>query len=681
MSRERKSVDELRQLLEDKLAQSALDMGHAKRLGMEIMDGTTARDKLGVPLAIAGVKIPYFDTDGEETEFWRFRYLEPTLTGFAAQTDKKALRYVQPKGSLNQLYLPPLVDWATVRDNTTMSIIITEGELKAACACAHDIPTIGLGGVWCFKSSANHLSLLPQFNEFKWTDRPVYICYDSDAISNNLVMSAENALAKELLNLGARPYILRLPQLAPPAKTGLDDFIVSEGSAAFVELIGTAQEWRASKELFELNEEVVYIKDPGVVLKLETLQRLSHRAFVDHAFSTKRFFEEVPVGKGKFKLVEKSAAAEWLKWPQRAEVSRVTYAPGQDRITGDGELNTWPGWGCLPAEGDISPWSELLDYIFLDADPGSRAWFEKWLAYPLQHPGEKLYTAVVLWGTQHGTGKSLAGYTMFRIYGRNATEIGDQNLHASFNDWAENKQFIMGDEITGGDKRLSADRMKSMITQKQLRVNQKYIPSYTIPDCINYYFTSNHPDSFFIEDNDRRFFIHELNRKPLPDAFYKRYMKWLNGSGAHALFHHLLTLDTSDFEPQVPAPMTLSKMNMIGNGRSDIGSWVAMLKECPDAVLRVGNEIMGYALFTSTELHSIYDQGRNGRVTINGMARELDRANFAKVYKGMPVMTDHGPQKLWMVRPIQNHENLTGPELAELYKMERGAACKLTTKF
>ncbi|MFZ0630231.1 MAG: hypothetical protein WA374_09135 [Acidobacteriaceae bacterium] len=37
------------------------------------------------------------------------------------------------------------------------------------------------------------------------------------------------------------------------------------------------------------------------------------------------------------------------------------------------------------------------------------------MAYPLQYPGTKLYSAVVLWTAQQGVGKSLLGYTMQQI--------------------------------------------------------------------------------------------------------------------------------------------------------------------------------------------------------------------------------------------------------------------------
>jgi len=269
---------------------------------------------------------------------------------------------------------------------------------------------------------------------------------------------------------------------------------------------------------------------------------------------------------------------------------------------------------------------------------------------------------------------------MFRIYGKNSAEITDKELGSGFNEWAENKQFILGDEITGGDKRHSADRMKSMITQKQLRLNVKFVPSYVVPDCINYFFTSNHPDAFFLEDTDRRFFIHEVKGSPYGSEFYDEYFKWLDGSGKNKLFHYLLSVDLTGFNPAAPAPMTASKRDMIDNGRSDIGTWAATLRDYPEAVLRVGERELHYKLWTTTDLHNLYDGEGKGRTTVNGMARELSRAGFEKVYRGGPVQTDAGPQKLWLIRPIPGHEQMTGTELSKIYLDERGLKCSRTTK-
>src|ERR1044072_7309831 len=91
-------------------------------------------------------------------------------------------------------------------------------------------------------------------------------------------------------------------------------------------------------------------------------------------------------------------------------------------------FNVWPGWGCEPKKGDITLWKKLLDHLFTDADKEDRIWFERWLAYPLQHPGTKMYSAAVMHGIYHGTGKSLIGFMMGKIYGRNFTEVSKDML-------------------------------------------------------------------------------------------------------------------------------------------------------------------------------------------------------------------------------------------------------------
>lgn len=660
------------QAMLEKLEKSDLNGSDAKILRYEPYHANDA-SKLALPAAFSGFKLPYFDLSGRVTKFWRFRYLESTKTGFDALTDKKPLRYAQPKRSLNELYLPPVggTNWSVIAKDPSIPIIITEGELKAACATKHGHPTIGLGGVWCFKSNAERMPLLPMFKEFTWQGRVVYICYDSDAITNYMVMQAENALARELTMLGAEPMVVRLPELEGE-KTGVDDFIVHEGPEAFGELLSKeATGWRAAEELFALNEEVLYVRDPGVILRMDTLQRISPRAFVDHAYSTRVYYEEQVTQNGT-KMVERAAAKEWLKWPQRAEVAKVTYAPGKARITDYNELNVWRGWALEPEKGDLALWHTLMDFIFR-GNKKERAWFEKWLAYPLQKPGTKLYSCCVVHGTEQGTGKSLIGYTLGSIYGSNFTEVDDEDIHATHNEWAENKQFVLGDEITGGDKRAVAERLKRMITRSKIRLNPKYVPSYEVPDCINYYFTSNHPDSFFLEDKDRRFFIWEVVGMPMSEDFYIQYDRALkSGDLGRALFHYLLSIDVSDFNPNAPAPMTEAKKEMIDSGRSELNAWVNALKEDPDTVLRIDGKVLRHDLWRSEELLSLYDPLERKRVTANGMARELKRAGIMRPAGTVGVRTSAGQVRLWAVRNPDKYKGASLTFLGDAYDKERG---------
>lgn len=669
-----KSDFNLSQAFATKMAESKIPLDEAKKLGFTPL--TPDKVPKDTPFQEPSILIPYFDIDGKKSKFWRLRYLrQPELKGFAKQAKKKPLKYVQPSNTLNELYLPPILNWKEVADDQLAPIIITEGEFKAASSVINTgYPTIGLGGVWSWKSDKKKVALIDGFDDFKWEQRPVYICYDSDAVTNPMVMQAENALARALTNLGAEPHIVRLPMLEESPKVGLDDFIVLKGTEALEELLEQAEPWSSAVELHRLNEEVVYVRDPGLVFRLDNLQRLSPRAFVDHAFSTRTYVEIIDNGKTT-KKEKKSAPKEWLQWPSRAEVPRIAYAPGEDKITTAKEINIWPGWGCEPEKGNIKPWNDLLDYLF-HGEPESRIWFERWCAWPLQHPGDKMHTSAVVWGLRHGTGKSLIGYTLGKIYGKNFTEVDDEILRQSHNEWAENRQFVMGDEVSTGDKRSASDRMKTMITRQQLRLNPKYIPSYTVADCINYYFTSNHPDSFFLEDDDRRFFIHEVRQKPKPDEFYQEYLKWSGskqvvGPGIPALFHHLLNLDMGDFTAGSRALMTRAKVEMLSNSRSDLATWVAALKEDPDTVLRSGGYPIKLKLWRTEDLLDVYDPEGKGRVTANGMARELARQGFTKAADGMGIRTSVGQVKLWHIREIEEMVKLSPKHLGDAYDNER----------
>jgi hypothetical protein len=678
-----KSLADVRAAMESKLRDSALTAEDARALHLCPYTAQQVASDLELTFNRAGFHIPYFTLTGERTKFFRFRYLEyDNARGFGALVHangngaalKGDLRYTQPAAVPPALYLPPTVDWKAIAADPAVSLVITEGELKAACLCKHNIPTVGLGGVWSFRSARLGQALLPAFKDIRWEKRTVYVCYDSDARTNPNVVMAENALCDQLTDAGALLLVCRMPALKEDGKTGVDDYIAARGVDAFkATVLNAAEAYLPSAELRALNAEVVYVQNPGLILIPEpSMQRITPKAFVEHAYADRHF--HVTVGD---KLVEKQTAREWLKWPGRMVVRRTVYRPGQPRFI-DGCLNTWTGWGCAPQKGNVSRWLRLLQHLFTGyPDSAERQqWFQQWLAYPLQHPGTKLFSAAVVWGIKQGTGKSLIGYTAREIYGPNFTEIGDKNLHGNFNEWAENKQLVMGDEIasSGERKRDVADRMKSMITQKELRLNPKFIPSYTVDDCINYYFTSNHPDAFFMEDDDRRFFVHEVEGAPLEAAFYRDYCAWaLNGGvGAQNIFYHLLNLDLTGFDPQGHALQTSSKREMKYSGRGDVETFVYRLRDDPDAVLYMHGCAVTKKLWTVSELATLMETQGIAVKGLSWLARDLRKAGFRPVCGGNTV--NYAKQILYPLRDCEALHKLAGIDswyIADQYFKER----------
>ena len=643
-------------LVRQKWEGSGLTGEHAAKLYLEALDAE-ATAKLGVEFKpVISMKIPYFDLAGKKTKFFRVRYLGK-LPGFAGLIDKPQ-RYAQPKGSLNEVYFPPLLDttWEQIADDPGIEIWITEGELKAAALCAQGVPCIGLGGVDVWKSLGKGFDLLPSLDpsRFRWTQRKVVFCFDSDSASNDRVLAAQLRLAKRLHTEGAIAEFVHLPAGPAGAKVGLDDYLLEHTLEDLKALAAQSRPYAASQALWGMNEQVIAILDPPCIYDRKSEKAISARNFKEINYAHHRFNEIVILPSGSAVAKVRDTAAEWLKWGSRFELTRMTFAPGKPRIF-DGMLNLWKGWGAESVEGDVSLWEQFMDFIFA-GDKIARQWFERWVAYPIQYPGTKLYTAAVLWGTAQGTGKTLVADIIRRIYGpANSGKIQNKDLSSSFNSWAERKQFIEMDEITGGQARADSDYIKGMITQNEVRINAKYVAEYTLPDCINYLATSNHPDPFFVDDNDRRFFIQEVRGPPLPDTFYRKLHVWKEGNGPSHLRYYLEHLDLGDFDPRARALQTQSKLNMIEDARSDLGAWVALLKADPKQALRSMPARIrdNCEIFTPGTLLSAYDEGGKTRVTVNGLGKELKRQGIRQLNGEHTVRTALGASRLYAVRNVE----------------------------
>ena len=291
MKKLERSIDVKRAMVV-KLKESGLTVQDAGKLKYKPLLASSVKS-LGFPEA-AGFRIPYFDINGKPTAFYRLRYLESVRKkGFEAQTiDKKPLRYMQPKGTANLTYFTPhFVDWKNVSSDPQVGLIITEGELKAACACKMGIPAIGLGGVWSFRAEKQKTDLLPDLKAIIWKGRNAYIAYDSDSVTNPAVMLAEKMLAEKMLELGAKVTIIRMPA-SQTQKVGLDDYLVRHTAKSVAKLLSDhAYEYDLSRALHQANQEVVYIRDPGIVILRAEKLKISPLAFLRHAWAN-RFFTD-----------------------------------------------------------------------------------------------------------------------------------------------------------------------------------------------------------------------------------------------------------------------------------------------------------------------------------------------------------------------------------------------------
>ncbi len=646
----------------------------------------------------AGFKIPYFTLDGKvDKEFYRFRYLQTQPSkGFNSVTEApaKPLRYSQPAGSQCGVYLPPLLPagatWRGVAAEVGTPLLFTEGELKAACACTLGIVCVGLGGVYNWRSARLHQELLPILEEFQWAGRKVTICFDSDLSTNAQVRTAASRLAITLGLRGAAVWWTTLPPAPDGGKQGLDDLVYREGEVPFLKALATAEEVGPGAPLHVMNSQVALIRATGEVVEVATGNVYSASAFSDVVYRSSVYTEwkttkATETEEAKTKGVKRYTAKEWLAWPLRSEVSRLEYAPDCDQqLTEDGAYNTWfaQRWAVEPSStGTLEPWTELFEHIFGSLTAAHAQWVTQWFAWPLRHPGGKLATALLVWSRQQGTGKTMIGETFASIYGRNYGTVNNMQLASQFNEWALDKQFIVGDEISLGDKRGTANSLKDMITRPQVRMNIKNRKSYVVRDCANYYFTSNHEDAIFLENTDRRVFVHHSDTQPLPPSVYQQYQRWLKQGGAARLFHYFLhEVDLSEFDAQGRAPLTAAKLEMTASGRGDTEDWAIQLAADPDSLLLADRH--PYDLFRTLDLLTVYDPDHHEKTKAIGMGRALAAAGVFKVAGGSNNMTIDGVRtRLWAVRNAARYKRVGPAEAKRLYDAERASLAVGGRKF
>jgi hypothetical protein len=293
---------------------------------------------------------------------------------------------------------------------------------------------MGLGGVWSWKSAKKGIGLLPIFNEFVWKGRSVYLVFDSDFATNPDVMRAhlrwQRSCRRRERSRISSVCLTCLSWWRRRRRPALTTTWCTRARVHSTELVSEAVPFSTSQELWQLNSEVVYIRDPGLMIVLEDGRKLSPAAFKEHAYSNRHYYETKVDAKGGQSIVKKPVAPAWLQWECRAELARITYKPGKTRITAEGEYNYWPGWACEPKKGDISLWKHAAGLHFCQRLRQLVSGSRRWCAFRFSTQVQS-FTLPLLWGRTHGTGKSLVGYSLGKVYGRNFTEISDEDLSGS----------------------------------------------------------------------------------------------------------------------------------------------------------------------------------------------------------------------------------------------------------
>ncbi len=305
----------------------------------------------------------------------------------------------------------------------------------------------------------------------------------------------------------------------------------------------------------------------------------------------------VPSGKGTKSI---GIGTAWITHGTRRQHKALVMRPAEGAVTKDNCLNEWRGFAVTPTPGNIKPFLSLL--MLLVPARKERRFVLAWLSHLVQHPDIKMFVSLAFWSHAQGVGKNLLFDTLVTIIGAtHATVIGQSDLTGDFNGWSNRRIFVIGDEVSGSNKRQETNKLKGLITGTTNWINEKNQPHREAPNLMNFVFLSNHHDALFMNDGDRRYFVWEILSGQLSQSAAKEFVAWRDRGGLPALLHFLQKLDIGGFNPKAPAPMTEAKQQMVEDNRSDLEGWVAELMA--SNILQV----LGRELATATELGKRYE--------------------------------------------------------------------------
>jgi putative DNA primase/helicase len=272
----------------------------------------------------------------------------------------------------------------------------------------------------------------------------------------------------------------------------------------------------------------------------------------------------VPLSSMRNLCVSRQMHRGWMESAAKriARAEEVGFDPGgrDPRV----RCNLWGGWPTTPVQGCCDKLLELGEYLCSEEASGAKLWrwVQCWLAYPIQNPGAKMKTALVLHGPQ-GTGKNLFFEAVKNIYGEYGRVVDQDAVEDKFNDVMSRKLFVIADEVVARQELYhTKNKLKGLITGDEIRINQKNISSYVEVNHINLVFLSNETLPMVLERDDRRYAIIWTPPK-LDAAFYNQVLAEIRDGGVAALHHHLLHLDLGDFGPATLPPMTQAKADVI----------------------------------------------------------------------------------------------------------------------
>jgi hypothetical protein len=278
------------------------------------------------------------------------------------------------------------------------------------------------------------------------------------------------------------------------------------------------------------------------------------------------------------------AAAAWLD--RNKPVEQMTWAPGEPKIIRNRLISLGgrierDGTACFnlyrPPSlklGDprgAGRWIDHLRMIYLDEADHIIAF----LAQRVQRPAEKINHAIIL-GGMPGIGKDTLLEPVKHAVGPwNFADISPKNILGNYNAFVKSVVLRISEARDLGefDRFAFYEAMKSYCAAPPdvLRVNEKHIREYYVPNVCGVIITTNHKtDGMHLPADDRRHLVCWSNstKADFTPNYWDRMWAWYADKGIGNVAAYLADYDLSHFNAKAAPPQTRAFWEIVDAGRA-----------------------------------------------------------------------------------------------------------------
>ena len=250
-----------------------------------------------------------------------------------------------------------------------------------------------------------------------------------------------------------------------------------------------------------------------------------------------------------YAINKRPLAPWWLGHARRRQyLGGVTFDPTNRAPSNF--LNLWHGFAVKPAPGD---WSLMKNHIVKVICRGEEAHAEyvlNWLARLVQRPEEPGEVALVVRSTEKGTGKSLFGRYVVKLFGHHGMHITHApHLTGRFNAHLHDCCVLFADEAFFAGDKTHEGALKGLITEYTLVIEGKYRNAITVRNRLHVLIVSNKDWVVPASIDERRWAVFEaLDIHQGDRAYFRAIVAQMESGGLAAMLHELKRRDISGFE-------------------------------------------------------------------------------------------------------------------------------------